>query len=309
MWAISKIAPRSTPPRLPDVRGKVKNRWFAICRFPKALALCLFLCAACSSACSLSLSSEVESELDSGFHIYILAGQSNMAGRAPVAQLPAGFPANQSRLFAFKSSGRWEPAVEPIHEDDPRVGVGPGVAFANAMAENYKSALIGVIPCAVGGTKIDDWRRNMDEASLYGACLARYKKSAALGALRGVLWFQGESDTHSFSSAEAWPGKFVKLVADLRADLGYPGLPLVFAQLAGISDEMRVEWDTPAWDRLKQLQAGVSIPGAVMIKTDDLSMMDGLHLSTLGSIAAGERFAGAMIGLLQKPPKLMVKAP
>jgi hypothetical protein len=279
--------------------GNVKNRWFATWPFSKKLALCLLFTAAFSSACSLS--SGVDNGSDSGFHIYILAGQSNMAGRAPVTQLPAGFPANQPRLFAFKSSGRWEQAVEPIHEDDYRVGVGPGVAFANGMAENYKSAQIGVIPCAVGATTIDDWRRNTDEVSLYGACLARYKKSAARGTLHGVLWFQGESDTHSFSSAGAWPAKFVKLVADFRADLGSPALPVVFAQLAGISDEMRVEWDAPAWDRLKQLQAGVSIPGVVMIRTDDLGMMDGLHLSTLGSIAAGERFAGAMIGLLRNP--------
>ena len=277
--------------------GKIcKSFGYAKLSFLKAISACLLFSAVFTSACSLT--SGVDNGLDSGFHIYILAGQSNMAGRAPVSELPPGFPSNQSRLFAFKSSGRWEQAVEPIHEDDYRVGVGPGVAFANAMADKYKSAQIGVIPCAVGATSMDDWRRNMDESSLYGSCLSRYKKSSSRGTLRGVLWYQGESDAHSFSDAEAWPAKFEKLVSDLRADLGNPSLPLVFAQLAGISDDMRIEWDAPAWDRLKELQAGVSVPGVVMIKTDDVGMMDGLHLSTQGSITAGERFAGAMIGLL-----------
>jgi len=54
-----------------------------------------------------------------------------------VSQLPAGFPANGSRIWNFTNADTWEPAKEPVHSNYHQVdtishnrnpGVGPALA-------------------------------------------------------------------------------------------------------------------------------------------------------------------------------------
>src|SRR5690348_16838983 len=64
--------------------------------------------------------------------IYLLMGQSNMAGRGKVE---AEDQPNDPRLLVFDRDGKWATAAEPLHWDKPKIaGVGPGLAFAKAMA-------------------------------------------------------------------------------------------------------------------------------------------------------------------------------
>jgi len=55
------------------------------------------------------------------FDIYILAGQSNMSGRAPLEGIPTF--KNAAHVFAYRA-GRWQPAHEPI-ADEPEAKLGP----------------------------------------------------------------------------------------------------------------------------------------------------------------------------------------
>ena len=58
------------------------------------------------------------------FHIYLLIGQSNMAGRGKVD--PA---TNQPhpRVLKLDQTGNWVQATDPLHFDKPKIaGVGPG---------------------------------------------------------------------------------------------------------------------------------------------------------------------------------------
>src|SRR5262245_22935598 len=65
--------------------------------------------------------------------LYLLMGQSNMAGRGvPEAEDQQSHP----RVLVFTAGQVWELAVEPITRDPKKFhGVGPGVAFGKAMAE------------------------------------------------------------------------------------------------------------------------------------------------------------------------------
>jgi len=89
--------------------------------------------------------------VDTRFCLYLLIGQSNMAGRGEVE--PEDRVAHP-RVLALDRENRWAPAVEPIHFDKPIAGVGPGRAFGVAMAERDPSVRIGLIPCAAGGSPI-----------------------------------------------------------------------------------------------------------------------------------------------------------
>ena len=80
--------------------------------------------------------------------LFLLIGQSNMAGRGTVEELDRTPVAH---VWMLNQQGQWVPAVEPMHFDKPKVaGVGPGRAFGAAIATATPSAEIGLIPAAVG---------------------------------------------------------------------------------------------------------------------------------------------------------------
>jgi len=105
--------------------------------------------------------------------VFLLCGQSNMAGRAP---LPTGnghhtsdtltdpdlrTVINGHEILSFGPNNEWIPAHDPLHYDKPaKCGIGPGLSFAKLIAELDvvdTNRQIGLIPCAVGGTSIQQW--------------------------------------------------------------------------------------------------------------------------------------------------------
>jgi hypothetical protein len=164
--------------------------------------------------------------------LFLLAGQSNMAGRglAP-SPLPPPFRPHP-RVLRLAASRRWAVAAPPLHADidtHKACGLGPAMPFAHRLlqeAAGDSSLVLGLVPSAVGGTRIWMWARG---EPLYEAAVARAR--AALGAgggtLGAVLWFQGESDTIELDDATAYGGRMERLVTDLRADLGIPDLLVI----------------------------------------------------------------------------------
>jgi hypothetical protein len=264
----------------------------------RARRILALLCLSCSSA------PDYLPELD----IYVLAGQSNMSGRGSIRELPAGFPDHRERIFNYSNAGVWEPATPPIDHPVGQVddisrddaGVGPGLPFASRLLDRQRGTAIGLVPCAKGGSRIDDWARRVGRHSLYGSCIARVREAAAHGVVRGILWYQGESDTESDDASSAWSVKFMALVDALRQDLGNPDLPVVFAQLGNLSESRRREPRFQAWEGLKAAQRSVQGRAILMVRTDDLPLSkDGLHLATAAQQQLGARLADAMLRLLE----------
>ena len=99
----------------------------------------------------------------------------------------------------------WVPAHDPMHFDKPPVvGVGPGLAFAQKLADAYPTLNIGLVPCAVGGSGIDVWKP-------------------------GAYYEQTKS--HPYDDALARARKLAELVQRLRTDLNAPNVPFVVGTL------------------------------------------------------------------------------
>lgn len=102
------------------------------------------------------------------------------------------------------------------------------MAFANEVrlrANESKIGVVGLVPCAVGGTKISDWEKG---TRLYSELLRRAHVSVSGGGvIRAILWYQGESDTVKKEDAQAYQGKMKKFIMDLRSDLNNPSLLFV----------------------------------------------------------------------------------
>ncbi|MEQ1843939.1 MAG: sialate O-acetylesterase, partial [Verrucomicrobiales bacterium] len=130
--------------------------------------------------------------------LYLLIGQSNMKGRGTMPETPLNSP---SIAMMHLKNDAWYLARHPLHlTGDPQTlaghdnaGVGPGLAFAEAMLASDPAARIGLIPCAKGGSAISLWGK---EGPLYLEAIRRAKLALSRGPsgktrLRGVLWLQG----------------------------------------------------------------------------------------------------------------------
>ncbi|GJN11981.1 hypothetical protein PR202_ga30221 [Eleusine coracana subsp. coracana] len=97
---------------------------------------------------------------------------------------------------------------------------------ANSSSSSRDGLVLGLVPAAVGGTRIWMWARGQP---LYEAAVARARAAvdAGGGTIGAVLWFQGESDTIELHDATAYGGRMERLVNDFRADLGLPNLLVI----------------------------------------------------------------------------------
>ena len=62
--------------------------------------------------------------------------------------------------------------TEPIHFDRSVAGVGPAASFAQAWCNANKNEQIGLIPCAEGGSSIDEWSK---ESTLFRHAVSEAK--------------------------------------------------------------------------------------------------------------------------------------
>lgn len=158
--------------------------------------------------------------------LYLLVGQSNMAGRGKLTEADGKA---DPRVFVLNKDNAWVSQGEPIHFDKPgMVGVGPGFTFAKLVADKTPGVTVGLIPCAVGGTPIARWKPGAD---LYRQALARAKIALQNGRLKGILWHQGESESGSETKARAYAKDLAEVAAGFRRDLNAPDVPFIAGEL------------------------------------------------------------------------------
>ena len=220
-------------------------------------------------------------------HLFVIAGQSNAVGRAPLPETQDTSP----NILKW-NSGAWLPGIEPTT---------PGglYSFAESFGVWMLGLLddpgytIGLIPCAVGGTSIAQWQRGQ---APYSDCVALTQ--AALAASPGasvdaIIFYQGEDDTFSAVQAAAWPAAFVKFFKDFRADAQIDlHTPVVYAEIGpNPNDPAR-----PAWAYLQSLQVGMenNYANVKLFDCRDLTTLPApnqIHLNVTGQTTAGRRAA------------------
>ena len=225
------------------------------------------------------------------FDIYLLMGQSNMAGRDTRA---LASQVDNPRILALDAEGQWVVARDPIHGKDGRTipGAGPGIAFAAEMLKVNPKVTIGLVPCAVGGMPLKRW---VKEGDLYERAVARAKAVFQTGVIKGVLWHQGETDTTKPEWANAYEPRLTQMLKDLRQDLGLPDLPVVVGQLGDFLSQTPGKY--PCVDAvrgaIKQVPAAVPHVGyADSAGLGDKG--DKLHFSADAQAEMGARYAKTM---------------
>ena len=229
-----------------------------------------------------------------GMKIFLLMGQSNMAGRGRV---PAEWRRPLARAYKMNRDGAWTAATSPLHFDRRSSGVGPGDMFLRRYLEDHPGETAGVVPCAVGGSGIPTWTPaagDGPEGQNFRRALARAKKAQETGEIVCMLWLQGETDARRYHLSppdfEAYyVPRFTNMVATLRRELGLPDLPVLASEAGTFVPDIQ--------ERLNPAIAAAvrTLPRCALVPAADLStcLPDKIHFDTAAQRTLGVRYYDA----------------
>lgn len=242
--------------------------------------------------------------------VWVLAGQSNMQGVGNMVDVTPPHPL----VNMLAMNGEWRAAQEPLHilaespdpvhgtynSDEERQaaiktaqnrskGAGLGLPFAVEMVKRTGRP-VGLVCTAHGGTSMEQWnpaKREEGGKALYGSMYAQVQRAG--GRVRGVLWYQGESDANP-EAVQVFQEKFEGLVAAMRKDFEAPDIPFYFVQIGRFVNPGA---DPGPWNRIQDLQRAceTSIAQAGMVPAIDLELDDLIHVGTPGLKRLGKRLA------------------
>ena len=243
-------------------------------------------------------------------HVFLLAGQSNMAGRGVLADdaTTREAPALDDRIFVWKDGAWVAPAHHPLHSDKDTAGVGPGLSFAREVIQALPAAerCVGLVPCAVGGTAIARWEPDGGDlfAAAADAARASVEASAAADArLSGVLWHQGESDADDAARAAAYPDALARVARSLperaccdAADF----VPVMIVGELGVNflDAKRFPHARAVNDAICKAPGVLDQEGRLVSVCSALGLShlgDNLHFDALSAEILGRRYAHAWL--------------
>ena len=226
----------------------------------------------------------------------LMLGQSNMAGRGDVGQVK---PIRNPMCYMLRM-GRWQPMCEPVNPDRCifegrfRSGISLAASFADAYARHFQKP-VGLIPCADGGTYLRQW---MPGQLNYDHAVMQTKLALRTSELKAILWHQGESDCLSDETVAAYRENFIKMITQLRKDLGAEHVPVILGELP---QQMGANWKTEGREQqmnavLRQLAREVS--NCAVASSKDLTMKaDGAHFDSPACREFGNRYFEAYLSV------------
>lgn len=153
--------------------------------------------------------------------VFIVAGQSNHAGRSPVKVDPV------FTNFVVPKLGRdfvWKPLTEATTVsgsfDEAASAAG---SYIGALSTRLQSVGVPVAFCPVaqGSTYINDWARyDADPTNPYNLYGDARQADIAAGGNRSMLWLQGEGDAQNGMPQATHETKLNDLVSDWQSDTG-----------------------------------------------------------------------------------------
>lgn len=264
---------------------------------------------------SLFVISSINAAPDPNFHIYLLFGQSNMAGGGNTAGLNQQDcdTTSRAKVLAFcdcpnlqlcpntggRTKDKWYTAVPPLHICSE--GVSPGDYFAKTMLDSiHEDISIGLIPCALSGQSINVFKKGtsgiaipnwahptLGSSSAYEWMLNRCKIAQESGVIKGILFHQGESDNGQSTWINTTKTIFDNLKNDLTLD---DNIPVVVGEL--VQDGACCSGHNTLVNQLAS-----EYPHCAVASSNGLKRKDQYHFNIEGMREMGKRFANAILSL------------
>ena len=231
--------------------------------------------------------------------VYILAGQSNMAGVKAITnkeKLPAELQKTNEDLLFVEF---WNSEFKPL---DFKTRIGPELGFGTAMVE-ATGGKIGIIKLATGGTSIkqhwnpdpDAYNKEKGVGVLYQRLLKYVKGVKAKNPnieIVGMVWMQGEADSRFHAKTiDDYKVRLENLIKGYREAWDLPDMPFVCGRV-----------NPPNWKyqtQVRTAQETISLKNYAWIDCDGFELGgDKLHFTIDGQVAMGKSFAQAMLKLI-----------
>lgn len=251
-------------------------------------------CAACLIATMILLAT---APAGAATKVFLLAGQSNMAGEGMVSELLAPY---NSPLAAVKfwNNNAWEALQGGFGDGTPGVRFGPELSFGHAIQKLFPTDDIYLVKYGLTSTSLAvNWNPNGT-----GDCYNTFKAKAnaaiqnltAAGkspVIAGMLWMQGENDALNSTQAAVYSQNLTNFIRTARRDFSTPDMQFVIGRILPC-------YGTPTDSDLVR-NAEMTVPGQVghasWINTDDLQLAFTGHYGTQGQIDLGIRFANEFV--------------
>ena len=231
---------------------------------------------------------------DDSYDIFLLIGQSNMAGRGPMIE--GDQEVYSDKVFLLDKSGKAVPATNPLNQYST-VGksvslqqIGPGFSFSKKLAQETGRKILLVVN-ARAETAISEW---LPDASTgyFTAAVQRTKQALALGGeLKAVLWHQGCHDSYKQSDIDVYLSRLRTIVVEFRKQ----------TQTASVF----IAGELPQWrpysaafnKMLKDIY--FNVPYADYVSSEGCTCVspanDDPHFSRDGQLILGERYADKVL--------------
>lgn len=236
-------------------------------------------------------------------HVFLLYGQSNMAGGIKPWQPGHLLPGDKipvPHLLQVRSgrplsvTGGWFPAVHPLHVRPGRPNsFGLGIPFAKEYMKRNPGITVGLLPCAYGGKRMDLLKEG---SGLYKAAIGRCRFAQETGTIKGILWHQGESDAFHEERRNSYEAKLHQLVASFRRDLRIPDLPFISGEIT-----LKYPKTNPVQMANRTLPEKLNNTGWVTI--EGLTFVDGekkVHFDRESYIKLGHRYCEALLKVMER---------
>jgi hypothetical protein len=228
------------------------------------------------------------------FHIFMLMGQSNMAG---VAKNVASDRNTDERLKVLggcnQPAGQWNTATPPLSDCPGEKGwnlsdtVDPGIWFAKTLLEKLPEGdTIGLVGTAESGESINTFISGGSHHQMILNKIAK-AKTAPNGRFAGVIFHQGESDNGNSS----WPDKVVQLYDEVKAAFG------VDYDVPFILGELPAGGCCSGHNRLVH-EAADQLPMGYWVSQEGTAVMDEYHFDHASVVLMGQRYGETMIEAL-----------
>jgi len=237
--------------------------------------------------------------------VFILAGQSNMAGTylPLISELPSNLedtiPNVLIKIKSYGNNSDWGALRPGLGETSSNFG--PEITFGIDML-SFLNDTIAIIKYAYGWTSLDcDWRPTSSGGStgvFYSGLIEEintdlnYLSSIYEVELAGMCWMQGEKDASELDLANAYETNLTNFINDLRLKLQLPNLPFVIGMI-----ENSVGWPYRAEVRQAEINVSQNLANIGIFDTYGLPS-DNYHFNTQGKIQLGHLFASTIIQVI-----------
>lgn len=245
------------------------------------------------------------SDEQDGYDVYLCIGQSNMAGRGEILAEDYGV---KDGIYLLDGDGQVVPASIPFNIYSTIRGRTASQRFGlhNVFADEiyaFTGRKILLVVNARGGTSIPSWLKGADpvirsearndEEELWGQevpgfydeAVRRTIQSMKHGALKAILWHQGEGDASEYS-ASLYVDRLKSLVSDLRKDIGVDeSVPFVLGEVSPVNSKASII-------NPYLLKCADVIPNAFCVTSENCdTQSDNVHFTRAGYITLGKRYS------------------